>query len=127
MSLKRPGNPGWYFKVLNCAPENGWSSETCGRLSDRVTPRSASNCDEGLPPLVADLQEEALPAFISNGREEVVHFFRNFVGLMLEDMSHTTHNHGICVDGDRASGDCDFELTARDASPSAPMTDAGCN
>ncbi len=80
---------------------------------------------EGLPPLIADLEEKAPPAFISNGREEVVNFFRNFVGLMLKDMSHTTHNHRIVVDGDRASGDCYFELTARDANTSAPMTGAG--
>jgi hypothetical protein len=89
-----------------------------------------AHCDfrfrpEGLPPLIADLQEEAPPAFISNGREEVVNFFRNFVGLLLKDMSHTTHNHRITVDGDRASGDCYFELTARDANTSVPMTGAG--
>ena len=44
MPVKRRGKPGWYFKVLNCASENGLSSETCGRLNDRVTPRSASSC-----------------------------------------------------------------------------------
>lgn len=80
---------------------------------------------DGLPPLIAEVQEGELPPFISNGREEVVGFFRNFVGLLLKDMSHTTHNHRIVVDGDRASGDCYFELTARDARTSAPMTGAG--
>ena len=25
---KRPGNPGWYFSVLNYASENGLSSDT---------------------------------------------------------------------------------------------------
>ena len=44
MSRKRPGKPGWYFRVLNCASENGLSSDTWGRLSERVTPRSASSC-----------------------------------------------------------------------------------
>ena len=44
MSWKRPGKPGWYFRVLNCASENGLSSDTWGRLSERVTPRSASSC-----------------------------------------------------------------------------------
>ena len=29
-SWKRPGNPGWYFRVLNCASENGLSSDTWG-------------------------------------------------------------------------------------------------
>ena len=43
-SWKRPGKPGWYFRVLNCASENGLSSDTWGRLSERVTPRSASSC-----------------------------------------------------------------------------------
>jgi len=89
-----------------------------------------AHCDfrfrpDGLPPLIANAQQEALPPFISNGREEVVNFFRNFVGLLLKDMSHTTHNHRIVVDGDRASGDCYFELTARDANTSVPMTGAG--
>ncbi len=79
----------------------------------------------GLPPLFSNGQEEELPPFISNGQDEVVKFFRNFVTLLLKDMSHTTHNHRIVVDGDRASGDCYFELTARDANTSAPMTGAG--
>ena len=37
-SSKRPGKPGWYFRVLNCASEKGLSSLTWGRLSERVTP-----------------------------------------------------------------------------------------
>ncbi len=37
-SGKRPGNPGWYFKVLNCASEKGLSSLTLGRPSERVMP-----------------------------------------------------------------------------------------
>ena len=36
--------PGWYFRVLNCASEKGLSSLTWGRLSERVTPRSARSC-----------------------------------------------------------------------------------
>ncbi len=66
-----------------------------------------------------------LPPFISNGQEEVLAFFQNFVSLMLKDMSHTTHNHRIVVDVDHASGECYFELTARDANSSAPVTGAG--
>ncbi len=80
---------------------------------------------DGLPPLIADVQEDALPPFISNGHEEIENFFRNFVGLLLKDMSHTAHNHRISVDGDRASADSYFELTARDANTSVPMTGAG--
>ena len=44
ISSKRPGKPGWYFSVLNWASENGLSSLTWGRPSERVTPRSASSC-----------------------------------------------------------------------------------
>ena len=62
---------------------------------------------------------------ISKGREEILAFFRNVVAGTLKDMSHTTHNHRIVVEGDRASGDCYFELTARDADSSVPMIGAG--
>ena len=44
MASSRRGKPGWYFRVLNCASEKGLSSLTWGRLSERVTPRSASSC-----------------------------------------------------------------------------------
>ena len=44
MSSNRPGKPGWYFRVLNCASQKGLSSLTRGRLSERVTPRSARSC-----------------------------------------------------------------------------------
>ena len=44
ISSNRPGKPGWYFRVLNWASEKGLSSLSCGRLSERVTPRSASSC-----------------------------------------------------------------------------------
>ncbi len=79
----------------------------------------------GLPPIFPTDQKEELPPFISNGQEEVVKFFQGFVTLLLKDMSHTTHNDRIAVDGDRASGDCYFELTARDANSSEAMVGAG--
>jgi hypothetical protein len=66
-----------------------------------------------------------LPPFVSNGQKEVLAFFRDFVSIMLKDMSHTTHNHRIAVDGDRASADSYFELTARDKNSSGPVTGAG--
>ena len=44
ISSNRLGKPGWYFRVLNWASEKGLSSLTWGRLSERVTPRSASSC-----------------------------------------------------------------------------------
>src|SRR5271168_2272787 len=40
---KRSGNCGWYFKFLNWLSENGLSLDVCGRLCERVTPRSASS------------------------------------------------------------------------------------
>jgi len=52
--------------------------------------------------------------FVSQGREEVRAFFAQAVASLLHDMCHTVHNHRITLDGDRAAGDCYFELTARD-------------
>jgi hypothetical protein len=52
--------------------------------------------------------------FIANGREEVLAFYRTGVAGLLRDMCHTVHNHRIVVEGDQASGDCYFELTATD-------------
>src|SRR5271170_6002743 len=43
MQPKRAGNCGWYFKFLNWLSENGLSLDVCGRLCERVTPRSASS------------------------------------------------------------------------------------
>ncbi len=62
---------------------------------------------------------------VSKGREEVRAFFKDVVATTLRDMSHTVHNHRIAVDGDRASGECYFELTARDASSGAAIVGAG--
>ena len=62
---------------------------------------------------------------ISNGREEILDFFATIVVGTLKDMSHTTHNHRIAIDGDCGSGDCYFELTARDADTAVPMIGAG--
>lgn len=66
-----------------------------------------------------------LGPFVSKGREEVRAFFKDVVAATLRDMSHTVHNHRIIVDGDRASGECYFELTARDASSGVPIVGAG--
>ena len=45
---KDAGNSGRYLRVLNCASPNGLSLDTCGRLWDWVTPRSASRNVTGL-------------------------------------------------------------------------------
>lgn len=62
---------------------------------------------------------------ISQGRVQILTFFQDVVAKTLKNMSHTTHNHRIAIDGDYASGDCYFELTARDANSSTPMVGAG--
>ena len=62
---------------------------------------------------------------VSKGREQVLSFFQETVANLLKDMTHTTHNNRITIDGDRASGDCYFELTAREANSSSPMVGAG--
>lgn len=52
--------------------------------------------------------------FVSQGREELRAYFGQVVAALLHDMNHTVHNHRITLDGDHASGDCYFELTAKD-------------
>ena len=52
--------------------------------------------------------------FVSNGRQGIRAFYFNGVGGLLRDMCHTVHNHRIVLNGDEASGDCYFELTATD-------------
>lgn len=49
---------------------------------------------------------------VSNGRAEVSAFFSQVVAALLHDMCHTVHNQRIVIDGDAASGECYFELTA---------------
>lgn len=63
--------------------------------------------------------------FVSEGREEVRAFFGQVVASMLRGMSHTVHNHRIAIDGDRAAGDCYFELTAEDPGSGAAVVGAG--
>lgn len=53
-----------------------------------------------------------LSFFVAQGRENVRPFFTVTVPDLLEEMSHTVHNHRIQVEGDHAAGDCYFELTA---------------
>ena len=72
----RPGNSGWYFSVLNCASENGLSSETCGRLSERVTPRSASSCAVHLLVIGAPLYNFGMPAALKAWVDQIVRMGR---------------------------------------------------
>ncbi|MBI5506343.1 MAG: nuclear transport factor 2 family protein [Deltaproteobacteria bacterium] len=49
---------------------------------------------------------------VSSGRAEILTFFTGVVAVLLADMCHTVHNQRIVIDGDRAHGECYFELTA---------------
>jgi ketosteroid isomerase-like protein len=54
----------------------------------------------------------AMGPVVSRGIAEVRQFFTVVVPALLRDMSHTVHNHRIRLEGDTASGECYFELTA---------------
>jgi hypothetical protein len=76
-------------------------------LVDRSFAKDA-RCDfrlmgSGLDPLVAE------------GHEQIRAFFKDTVGGLLRDMCHTVHNQRIAIEGDRASAESYFELTATDA------------
>lgn len=67
----------------------------------------------------------SMQPFVSRGRAEVRNFYVAVVPALLRNMCHTVHNHRITVDGDRASGDCYFELTATDAATGKDVVGAG--
>jgi hypothetical protein len=69
--------------------------------------------------------EGGLAPVLANGREEVRSFFTQVVPALLREMRHTVHNDRIDLDGDRASGDCYFELTAIEAASGEPVLGAG--
>lgn len=62
---------------------------------------------------------------VSRGRAELRNFFTVIVPAVLRDMTHTVHNHRVSIDGDRASGDCYFELTAVDRTSGEAVVGAG--
>jgi SnoaL-like domain len=66
-----------------------------------------------------------MPPSVSRGRAELRNFFALVVPAALREMAHTTHNHRIALDGDRATGDCYFELTAVDRASGQPVVGAG--
>jgi len=61
-----------------------------------------------------------LDPFISNGHDEVLNFFQNFVGVILKDMSHTTRwleqavtstsSSGLMTHGDSVSVRLTFSI-----------------
>jgi len=69
--------------------------------------------------------EPQMAPIIAHGREEVRQFFTVTVPSTLRAMCHTIHNERITVEGDRANGDCYFELTASDAATGRPLVGAG--
>jgi hypothetical protein len=69
--------------------------------------------------------EGGLEPILANGREEVRAFFARVVPATLREMRHTVHNDRIALEGDRASGDCYFELTAIDAASGEPVVGTG--
>jgi ketosteroid isomerase-like protein len=86
-------------------------------LVDRYFAKDA-RCDfrlvaSGLDPLVAE------------GHEEIRAFFKNVVGGLLGEMIHTVHNQRTAIDGDRASAESYFELTATNAASGEPILGGG--
>jgi len=68
---------------------------------------------------------EQMAPMVSRGRAELRNFFSAVVPAALRDMAHTVHNHRVSIDGDRASGDCYFELTAVDRISGEAVVGAG--
>jgi hypothetical protein len=66
-----------------------------------------------------------LSPLISVGREDIRAFFTNVVASLLHDMCHTVHNQRLVVDGDAASGECYFELTATHPATGDAVVGAG--
>lgn len=64
-------------------------------------------------------------SLVAKGHDEVRAFFTEIVPAALRDMCHMTHNHRIAIDGDRASGDCYFEVTGRDPATGEAIVGAG--
>lgn len=88
-----------------------------GELVDDCFTKDA-RCDfrlsgSGIDPLVAE------------GSEEIGRFFEAIVAGLLRQMSHTTHNQRLTVEGDRASAESYFELTAIDASSGEAVVGGG--
>jgi ketosteroid isomerase-like protein len=79
------------------------------------------------PDAVCDFRARsgAIAPLVSHGREEIRAFFKQVVDVLLKDMCHTVHNHRVAIAGDHASGDCYFELTARDGTTGEAVVGTG--
>ena len=71
------------------------------------------------------LVESEMDPMVAEGHEPIRFLFTQGVAALLSDMSHTTHNHRIAVEGDHASGKSYFELTAIDATTGEAVMGGG--
>jgi ketosteroid isomerase-like protein len=71
------------------------------------------------------LTASGMDPLIAEGHQEIRAFFRDAVCGLLREMNHTVHNQRLAVEGDRASADCYFELTALDASSGEAILGGG--
>jgi ketosteroid isomerase-like protein len=71
------------------------------------------------------LMESGVAPMIAEGSEQIRAFLKNVVAALLCDMSHTVHNQRIKLDGDRASAESYFELTAREAASGQAVMGGG--
>ena len=62
---------------------------------------------------------------VAEGHEEIRAFFKGTVGGLLREMIHTVHNQRIAIEGDRASAESYFELTATDAASGEAVLGGG--
>ncbi|MBI4517449.1 MAG: nuclear transport factor 2 family protein [Deltaproteobacteria bacterium] len=67
----------------------------------------------------------AIAPLISNGGAEIRVFYTQVVASLLDDMCHTVHNQRLTIDGEVASGECYFELTAKHPATGDAVVGAG--
>jgi hypothetical protein len=71
------------------------------------------------------LMASGLDPMLAEGHEEIRAFFKGAVGGLLREMLHTVHNQRIAIEGDRASAESYFELTATEAASGEPILGGG--
>ncbi len=71
------------------------------------------------------IMASGLDPLLAEGHQEIRAFFAGTIAGLLRDMSHTVHNQRIAIDGDRASAESYFELTAIDATSGEAVLGGG--
>jgi ketosteroid isomerase-like protein len=91
-----------------------------GRFDELVARCFAEDarCDFRLP-------GSGLDPLVAEGSQEIRSFFEATVAGLLREMSHTTHNQRLAIEGDRASAESYFELTAIDAASGEAVMGGG--